>query len=74
LDYETFWLTNSLRGMMSCVLRVDILDQGVHSGDASGVVPSSFRILRQLIERLEDSETGDLINELYIDVPPNRYK
>lgn len=60
--------------MMSCVLRVDILDQGVHSGDASGVVPSSFRILRQLIERLENSETGDLVNELYIDVPPNRYK
>jgi hypothetical protein len=56
------------------MVRVDILDQGVHSGDASGVVPSSFRILRQLIERLENSETGDLVNELYIDVPPNRYK
>jgi acetylornithine deacetylase/succinyl-diaminopimelate desuccinylase-like protein len=74
LDYETFWLTNSLRGMLSCVVRVDILEQGVHSGDASGVVPSSFRIMRQLIERLENVETGEVTSELYVDIPPNRYK
>lgn len=60
IDYETFWLTNSLRGMLSCVVRVDILENGVHSGDASGIVPSSFRIIRQLIDRLEDAETGNV--------------
>ncbi len=52
------WLTTSLRGLMAGSLEVTVLDEGVHSGDASGVVPSSFRILRQLLSRLEDSDTG----------------
>ena len=46
----------SLRGMVSGTLKVEILTEGVHSGDASGLVPSSFRILRQVLDRLEDSE------------------
>ena len=74
LDYETFWLTNSLRGMLSVTVTVEVLEQGVHSGDASGVVPSSFRVLRQLIERLECAKTGELVQELYHDIPPQRYK
>ena len=44
--------------MASGTLTVQVLDEGVHSGDASGVVPSSFRILRRLLSRLEDEETG----------------
>src|SRR6478609_4626239 len=52
-NYDQLWSTTSLRGMMAATLRVDILTEGVHSGDASGVVPSSFRILRQLISRVE---------------------
>ncbi|MCX8517146.1 MAG: M20/M25/M40 family metallo-hydrolase, partial [Rhodoferax sp.] len=59
-NYEQLWLTNSLRGMASGVLKVQILTEGVHSGDASGLVPSSFRILRQVLDRLEDSATGRL--------------
>jgi len=57
-DYERLWLTTSLRGMIGGTLRVDVLEEGVHSGDASGVVVSSFRILRQLLARIEDIETG----------------
>ncbi|MGE0742483.1 MAG: M20/M25/M40 family metallo-hydrolase [Hyphomonadaceae bacterium] len=57
-DYERLWVTTSLRGMVGGTLRVDVLDEGVHSGDASGVVPSSFRILRQLLARIEDIDTG----------------
>ncbi len=57
-DYDRLWVTTSLRGLTGGTLRVDVLDEGVHSGDASGIVPSSFRILRQLLNRLEDVETG----------------
>ena len=48
-DYERLWSTTSLRGMVGGTLRVNVLNEGVHSGDASGVVPSSFRIARQLL-------------------------
>jgi len=60
-NYDQLWLTTSLRGMVSGVLKVEILTEGVHSGDASGVVPSSFRILRNVLDRLEDSATGRLL-------------
>ena len=54
LDYDRLWATASLRGYLVLNIRVDILSEGVHSGASSGYVPSSFRILRQLIERIED--------------------
>jgi acetylornithine deacetylase/succinyl-diaminopimelate desuccinylase-like protein len=64
-NYDQLWLTTSLRGNVTGVLRVEILTEGVHSGDASGVVPSSFRILRQVLDRLEDSRTGRLLPESF---------
>src|SRR6185437_14369204 len=64
-NYEQLWLTTSLRGLVSGVLKVEVLTEGVHSGDASGLVPSSFRILRQLLDRLEDSKTGRLLPESF---------
>lgn len=64
-NYEQLWLTTSLRGMVSGVLKVEVLTEGIHSGDASGVVPSSFRILRQVLDRLEDSKTGRLLPESF---------
>ena len=72
-NYDQLWLTNSLRGMASGVLRVDVLTEGVHSGDASGVVPSSFRVLRQVLDGLEDSATGRLLPGLFhCEVPAER--
>lgn len=64
-NYDQLWLTTSLRGMVSGVLKVEVLTEGIHSGDASGVVPSSFRILRQVLDRLEDSKTGRLLPESF---------
>lgn len=64
-NYDQLWLTTSLRGMASGVLRVDILSEGIHSGDASGLVPSSFRILRNVLDRLEDSASGRLLPEVF---------
>lgn len=57
-NYDQLWLTTSLRGMVAGVLDVSVLSEGVHSGDASGVVPSSFRVLRKILSRLEDEDTG----------------
>ncbi|MDM4766976.1 M20 family metallopeptidase [Pelomonas sp. SE-A7] len=72
-DYEQLWLTTSLRGMVSGVLKVEVLTEGIHSGDASGLVPSSFRILRQVLDRLEDSKTGRLLPEsFHCEIPGNR--
>jgi acetylornithine deacetylase/succinyl-diaminopimelate desuccinylase-like protein len=64
-NYDQLWLTTSLRGMVSGVLKVEILSEGIHSGDASGLVPSSLRILRQLLDRLEDSASGRLLPESF---------
>ncbi|MCU1349846.1 MAG: Acetylornithine deacetylase/succinyldiaminopimelate desuccinylase-like deacylase [Acidobacteria bacterium] len=72
-NYEQLWMTTSLRGSIVGNLTVEVLSEGVHSGDASGIVPSSFRILRKLLERLEDSESGRIVPEwLWIDTPPER--
>ena len=73
LNYDQMWLTTSLRGMLSLIVRVDTLTEGVHSGDSSGALPSSFRVLRALLDRLEDAETGSFkLKELYVDIPDNR--
>ncbi len=72
-NYDQLWLTTSLRGMTGGNLTVQVLEEGVHSGDASGVVPSSFRILRELLTRLEDPATGQIKpKELYVEIPAQR--
>jgi len=72
-NYDQLWLTTSLRGMVSGVLKVEILTEGIHSGDSSGLVPSSFRILRQVLDRLEDSKTGRLLPEsFHCEIPGDR--
>ncbi len=72
-NYDQLWLTTSLRGMAAGTLKVEVLTEGVHSGDASGLVPSSFRILRHLLDRLEDSGTGRLLPaSFHCEVPPDR--
>jgi acetylornithine deacetylase/succinyl-diaminopimelate desuccinylase-like protein len=74
-NYDQLWLTTSLRGLVTGTLRVDVLEEGVHSGDASGVVPSSFRIARQLVERLEDADTGRIkLESLHVAIPEERRK
>ena len=72
-SYEQLWLTTSLRGMVSGTLKVEILTEGVHSGDSSGLVPSSFRILRHVLDRLEDSATGRLLPQsFHCEIPAER--
>jgi acetylornithine deacetylase/succinyl-diaminopimelate desuccinylase-like protein len=72
-NYDQLWLTTSLRGMTAGTLEIRVLEEGVHSGHASGVVPSSFRIMRQLLSRLENEKTGEILPaELYVQIPPER--
>jgi acetylornithine deacetylase/succinyl-diaminopimelate desuccinylase-like protein len=72
-NYEQLWCTTSLRGLAGGTLRVDVLKEGVHSGDASGVVPSSFRVLRQVLARVEELETGKVtIDALHAEIPAER--
>src|SRR5690606_22980380 len=72
-NYDQLWCTTSLRGLTGGNLTVTVLEEGVHSGDASGVVPSSFRLLRQLLSRVEDEHTGRILLEgLHSDIPAGR--
>ncbi|HEX7272088.1 MAG TPA: M20 family metallopeptidase [Casimicrobiaceae bacterium] len=72
-DYERMWATTSLRGLTGGTLTVEVLTEGVHSGDASGVVPSSFRLMRRLLDRIEDSATGRLLPvEFHASIPGER--
>lgn len=68
-NYDQLWLTTSLRGMLPGTLSVVVLTEGVHSGAAGGIVPSSFRLLRQLIERVENAVSGELVDALTVPIP-----
>lgn len=74
-DYQHLWLTTSLRGLVSGYLRVQVLTEGLHSGYASGIVPSSFRIIRQLLDRIEDATTGQvLLPACHVPIPKARIR
>jgi len=72
-NYEQLWSTTSLRGIIVGTLSVSLLSEGVHSGDASGVVASSFRVARQLLDRLEDAGSGVIkLDALHVPIPAER--
>ncbi len=71
-NYEQLWCTTSLRGLIGGELRIEVLGEGIHSGDAGGVVPCSFRILRQLLDRIEDSDCGEIMGDFHVDIPDQR--
>ncbi len=73
LDFERLWVTSSLRGNLVVTIDVKVLEQGVHSGSAGGVVPSSFRILRSLLSAIEDAETGRILPEWLNSEIPDLY-
>jgi acetylornithine deacetylase/succinyl-diaminopimelate desuccinylase-like protein len=74
-NYDQLWLTTSLRGNLLGTLTVRVLTEGMHSGAASGIVPSSFRILRALLSRIEDAATGRMtLPELFVEIPLDRQK
>ena len=72
-NYTQIWVTTSLRGNLACTLSVQTMLEGMHSGVASGIAPSSFRIMRQLLSRVEDESTGRVVPaDFHVDVPQSR--
>lgn len=74
-NYDQLWLTTSLRGAVMGDLEVEVLDEGIHSGAYGGIAASSFRVMRQLFERLEDASTGRLLPaRFHCPIPPARLR
>ena len=74
-NYDQLWSTTSLRGLIGGNLIVETISEGVHSGDASGIVASSFRVLRSVLSRLEDETTGKILpKDFHVDIPEQRLK
>ena len=74
-NYDQLWMTTSLRGNVVGELSVELISEGVHSGNASGIVADSFRVAKQLISRIEDENTGEIrLAALHDDIPPERTK
>ncbi len=74
IDYEHWCITMTLRGVLDMTLKVEVTSQAVHSGNASGIIPDSFRIARDLIDRFENPKTGKLeVDELYVNIPSDKY-
>ncbi len=73
LDYERLWLTTSLRGNLIAELRLAVLAEGVHSGNAGGFLPSVTMVLRRLLDRIEDPRDGRiLVSALAVEIPDDR--
>src|SRR3990167_8494915 len=74
-NYDQLWGTTSLRGLIGGDLHIDTLHNGIHSGYGSGVAPSVFHILRQLLDRIEDANNGKIqIEDLFVTIPESRLK
>src|SRR5689334_13016862 len=74
-NYDQMWLTTSLRGLVSGDLQVEVLEEGIHSGVYGGIAPSSFRVMRQLFERLEDAKNGNLLPGVFhCEIPSSRVR
>lgn len=72
-NYDQLWLTTSLRGLVGGTLTIEVLSEGIHSGMGSGVVPSPFMILRQLLARIENEKNAEiLLKELQVAIPSER--
>ena len=74
-SYDRLWTTTSLRGLLGATITVKVLEEGIHSGSGGGLVPDSFRLLRQLFSRIEDEKTGEvLLPACRVEVPAGRVR
>jgi acetylornithine deacetylase/succinyl-diaminopimelate desuccinylase-like protein len=72
LNYDQLWLTTSLRGVVNIDLTVQVLNEAIHSGEGTGIAVDSFMIVRNLLDRIEDSSSGKVIDEFQVEIPKNR--
>jgi acetylornithine deacetylase/succinyl-diaminopimelate desuccinylase-like protein len=72
-NFDQLWTTTSLRGNLVGKLRVRVLTEGAHSGLASGIAPTPFRLLQQVLARIEDPITGEIkVQALHAEIPADR--
>ncbi|CAD8206663.1 unnamed protein product [Paramecium pentaurelia] len=71
-SYDRLWVTTTLRGIVVGTVTVQVLNEGIHSGE-SGIIPSSFRIFRQLLNRIDNPQTGDVVDDFQVIIPGKRY-
>lgn len=69
MDYDSLWITTSLRGYLEFTLTVECLKENVHSGSGSGIAPDSFNIIRSLLDRLDDKSHSVLIDIFHVVIP-----
>lgn len=67
-NYDQLWMTVSLRGVFMANLTAQLLTEGIHSGD-SGLIRDSFHVLRLILDRIDNAKTGEMLKELYVDIP-----
>jgi len=72
-DYERIWITSSLRGNLVKNIKVECLKESLHSG-GTGHAPDSFTVIRQLLDRLEDSKTSEVVKDFHVEIPDAKYK
>ncbi len=74
LSTDRVWITSSLRGIVNLDMTVKVLKDPVHSGDAGGIVPESFRICRELMDRIDLLKEGRMVDALQVKIPEGRIK
>lgn len=53
---------------------MQVLRDGVHSGDAGGIVPETFRIARVILDRIDNPITGRVVDAFQVPIPEKRVK
>jgi len=66
------WVTSSLRGITILDLTVEGAAQGYHSGEVGGILPETFRVARNLLDRIDNSKTGEMCPELAVETPDHK--
>lgn len=69
LDYEQLWTTSSLRGIAMIDLKVECGLTGYHSGEVGGLIPETFRIIRSLLNRIDNVDTGAVHDDFQTETP-----
>jgi hypothetical protein len=50
-------------------LKIECGLTGYHSGEVGGLVPETFRILRSLLNRIDDVDSGRVHDDFQVDLP-----